>query len=236
MITHELCTIVVLAEANADMAIATELLDRSIEDSRASWRNERKYCGTTERESFVRFSAVPQLYKAWAGQRKKSFSRHRFTLGDGAIVEKFVRLVSDRRASALLIVRDDDNTGTRVTEIQAGLTAAACNVPTVVGVACPNREAWVLSGFEPEKHEIERLSELKRTLTFCPTLESHRLNDKHGTRSSKMVLSTLSDGDFDREQRCWQETNLAVLKERGHKNGLKDFLLAAAELPETLGL
>jgi len=58
-------------------------------------------------------------------------------------------------------------------------------------------------------------------------LRSHELtackNDV-ATHSPKRVLRHLTRDDKDREQRCWHESPLATLRERGGENGLATYL------------
>ena len=62
---------------------------------------------------------------------------------------------------------------------------------------------------------------------FDPRLRSHELtacrNDS-APRSPKRVLRALCGGDADRERRCWRETMLATLRDRGEANRLSAFL------------
>ncbi len=46
----------------------------------------------------------------------------------------------------------------------------------------------------------------------------------HALRSPKRVLSVLTGGDSDRQCKCWRDTPLNVLQERGGGNGLADYL------------
>src|SRR5205807_2343362 len=101
-------------------------------------------------------------------------------------------------------------------------------LPIVVGLAVVERECWVLSGFDPvDNAETERLNAERQALGFDPRLRSDQLtackNDR-AQRSPKRVLRELSGGDLDRERRCWRETSLATLRERGAENGLTQYL------------
>jgi hypothetical protein len=103
-----------------------------------------------------------------------------------------------------------------------------------VGLAHPDRESWVLAGFEPRNAgEIRRLEQVHQDLRFDPCREPERLNHPQSgqLRHRKTVLRRLVDGDPDRERACWQDCSLQILEERGLKNGLADFF---AEIRERL--
>lgn len=97
----------------------------------------------------------------------------------------------------------------------------------VLGLPDPEREAWVLAGFEPDD-DAERalLAALQEELGFSPVLEAVRLRDKAAgaARNIKRVLAALLRGDPDREERCWTEPPLANLRHRGAETGLAAFL------------
>jgi hypothetical protein len=89
-------------------------------------------------------------------------------------------------------------------------------------VASPEREAWVLAGFDPKTPDEEKyLKDLMEKLSFHPVLEAHRLSV--GDRDSKLVLKELTSGDREREQECL-DAPLSVLHERGERTGLRDYL------------
>ena len=91
----------------------------------------------------------------------------------------------------------------------------------------PEREAWVLAGFDPCDHaEQQLLDDLHRELGFSPVLHAVHLRDKDpGTlRNIKRVLDTLTREDVHREARCWTEPSLTILRARGGPTGLAAFL------------
>ena len=97
-----------------------------------------------------------------------------------------------------------------------------------MGLAVVERESWVISGFDPQDDvEESRLAAERQTLGFDPRMRSHELTackDDRARRSPKRVLRVLCGGDADRERRCWRETLLATLRDRGAENGLSAFL------------
>jgi hypothetical protein len=88
------------------------------------------------------------------------------------------------------------------------------------------REAWVLNGFVPLNPKEERiLKEITTELTFDPRIEADRLrSNSSDERDPKVVVKKLTDGDFSREQQCWEETSLEILHSRGKSTGLTDYL------------
>ena len=118
------------------------------------------------------------------------------------------------------------------TERKAGMEEARAEVDedvltVVIGAAKPKREAWVLNGFEPETTGEETLlGELQRELDFNPCEWAERLTAKRNTakRNAKRVLKVLTGDSYAREQACWRETSLELLKKRGEKTGLRDYL------------
>jgi len=139
---------------------------------------------------------------------------------------------------AVCLVRDMDDQGA---DRRRGLGQARSEAEllssfrTVVGCADAMREAWVLAGFEAESpDEVERLEDLRQALGFSPCVEAHRLDakDESAKKSPKRVLRVLTLGDRDREARCWGESPLALLRDRGDASGLRSFL---DEVANTLG-
>lgn len=123
---------------------------------------------------------------------------------------------------AVVLLRDADDQ----TERLRGLTQARDESPSsariAVGVANPEREAWIISGFHPENDaELQALSGERARLGFDPTIASEQLGGE-GKRSAKQALRNLCHGDRDREERC--VTELSRLHEHGHANGLAPFL------------
>lgn len=109
----------------------------------------------------------------------------------------------------------------------------------ICGFPNPEREAWVLAGFDPcQQVEQYLLDELHRELGFSPVHHAVRLRDKSpgALRNIKRVLAVLTGDDTDREARCWIEPPLATLHERGIATGLSAFLdELRGVLPKLLG-
>lgn len=126
------------------------------------------------------------------------------------------------------MIRDQDNRHERRLGLEQARRAFESEVCLVIGMAIPERECWVLSGFDP-KDESERreLDAQRQKLGFHPCRESHHLtacSDNLANRSPKRVHQELIRDDRDRERECWTATPLQVLAERGSANGLRDYL------------
>jgi hypothetical protein len=142
---------------------------------------------------------------------------------------------------AVILVCDEDSQPERI----EGLNQARedhkkfyePDYPIVVGVANPCREAWVLCGFEARDSEKQKLLDKTRELTFDPTRDSHKLTTADTVRNAKRVLESLIGSDFDREVRCWNETNFEHFFNHGTQCGLKAYLEEVQEhLSPLLGI
>jgi hypothetical protein len=224
--------IAVVYEAPADFRTATELADRVLIEA-IDWfepgliEHQRSWVGDhsgnpltwkhTKRLALDHgiafagfFDGSPAEPDAYAARRAIRLLRHLLPDLDG-----------------VMLVRDQDDQPER----RVGLEQARDEeklVPLVVGLAIVERETWVICGFDPQDQpESTRLAEERQTLGFDPRLRSHELTackDDQAQRSPKRVLLKLGGGTHDREQRCWRETSLEILRERGTENGLKLFL------------
>jgi hypothetical protein len=158
------------------------------------------------------------------------------------IAEALSRHTPDDPIDAVVLVWDtDDEQRERPDGVKAARNEARqrTTFQIVCGFPDPEREAWVLAGFDPcHPDEQQRLDDLHRELGFSPVVHAVRLRDKaHGaTRNIKRVLRVLVGDDIDREARCWSEPPLATLHERGADTGLSAFLAELqAVLPDLLG-
>lgn len=79
------------------------------------------------------------------------------------------------------------------------------------------------------RSEEKTLEEIKNQLNFDPCQESHRLRsnskkEPERMRNSKVVLEKLTGGEFERERKCWEETDLETLRNRGKNTGLTHYM------------
>lgn len=156
--------------------------------------------------------------------------------------EALSRHTPDDPINAVVLVWDtDDEQRVRPDGVKAARDEARrwATFRIVCGFPDPEREAWVLAGFDPcHLQEHQRLEELHRELGFSPVLHAVRLRDKArgALRDIKRVLAVLTGDDAEREGRCWTEPPIATLHERGTDTGLSAFLTELqAVLPSLLG-
>lgn len=154
---------------------------------------------------------------------------------DGAVAMKILNLIKllhlkqKRKIAAVLFIRDLDHQPERRRGIEQARSEHEDRQPQIeiiIGTADRMREAWVLNGFIPMNSEEKRiLAQLKTKLTFDPCEEAHRLRDDPGEdRNPKLVVKKLTGGDIIREQQCWEETDLEILRVRGANTGLREYL------------
>ena len=233
MLSEPAHRLVIVCEADADRRIACALADRVLCE-KVDWLRDcadqfdfiRAWQGLRPGDLFLRWHNVPDE------ARKLRIRVHGFGTGDGVVVRQALRVVKHLApsSSAVVIVRDTD--GRRQADLRQARDREAEEpwpFAVVVGLVHPKREAWVLSGFDPRSaDEAERLASQRQALGFDPREHADRLTASRGDRKpgtrrdAKQVLEALGPGD---EAACWMETDLALLRRRGQRNGLADFLV-----------
>jgi hypothetical protein len=223
----------VVYEASADFQTATELADRVLVESidwmeahlldhQRSWIREWggqpltwTRIGRSARDAGIRakghFDGEPALEHAQAARRAIRYLRE-------AVPE----------LAGILLIRDQDDKPERRLGFEQARREAKLPPAIIVGLAVVEREAWVISGFEPEGEAEEAvLATERQRLGFDPRMRSEQLTDHKADtapRSPKHVLRELCRGDHERECRCWSVTPLETLRRRGANNGLGAFL------------
>ncbi|NEO88250.1 MAG: hypothetical protein F6J87_28935 [Spirulina sp. SIO3F2] len=151
-------------------------------------------------------------------------------------ISMILKQKQERQIQAVLLIRDLDTHGQEkrrfksLQDSRINHKSIDSDLQVVIGAAKSKREAWVLNGFIPQTTEEEKkLSEIKKKLKFDPCLEAHRLRgDKkypeQRDRDAKVVLAQLTEEKFEREQQCWTQTELELLRDRGQATGLTDYL------------
>jgi hypothetical protein len=228
----------VIHEAIADFATATELADRVLCDA-IEWldadllTHQRTWLGEAATGHRFTWTGIKQLARE-AGIRAHGHFDGKPALSDAAAGRRAILLLRNSfpNLDAILLIRDQDDDPER----RDGLEQArgqAHGIVIVIGLAVVEREAWLLSGYEPlDKTEFARLDGERTRLGFDPRTRSHELTackDDLAIRSPKRVLRELSGGDRDRECRCWRETDLRTLRERGGENGLAAYINEVGE-------
>ncbi len=133
----------------------------------------------------------------------------------------------------LLLVRDSDGKTGHLRSLERLRKGGFQNFTIVLAVPDPKRECWVLAGFDPrDAHETSRLAELRSRLGYDPRLKAELLKaeGKKGKHNAKKALEQLMTPASAREESCWQDTDLDVLRERGQGSGLTAFLAEVSEL------
>lgn len=237
--------VVVVVEGASDFPVVRDLTERVLIEQ-IEWLDAEllphqfQWNGITAQSDWSEWRSVKSEMDRVAERHKiyqPRFRRRANFKTDGAIAFKLLRFIhqlpATREIVAVILYRDLDNQSER----HEGLNQARQEHqrweeahPVVIGTADRMREAWILNGFMPENAiEEAKLDDQKAVLKFDPCLEPHRLRENSfGTpervRNPKVVVATLTGADREREARCWQETDLRILRERGEASGLRHFL------------
>jgi hypothetical protein len=224
----------VVYEADADFATATELADRMLCAS-IEWLDEQLL---VHQRTWLRESTNGQPL-TWKGMKRLALDAGIAPQGHFGGEPGLPDAANARRAilflakefpdlAGIALVRDRDDQPQRRGGLEQARRHTPGPVPIVVGLAVVERECWVISGYDPEnKEEAARLAGETKRLHFDPRLHSHQLTackDDQADRSPKRVLRALTGDDWDRQRRCWQKSDLDVLRQRGAENGLADYL------------
>lgn len=124
----------------------------------------------------------------------------------------------------VVLVHDADDRPERRDGFEQARNGTPLPERIVIGIANPEREAWVIAGFVPcDEREQSALASERQRLGFDPTLHPHELRG-NGKRSAKAALASLLGEDRQREHRCLTEPSLGHLRQRGEHTGLTAFL------------
>lgn len=225
----------VVCEGTSDPRVISILADR-IACAQHDWLDGiiemmRRYVGATPQEAFVQWCKLSEICKA---RRIPPVHGQGYSLGRRAALMA-LRLAStlEVQPSVVLLVHDADGDHKGWRE---SLKAARSDFhmkdhgpafAVVIGVAQPEREAWVLAGFHARTPEEEsRLQELRADLGFNPCEHGERLTSSRETdkKDAKRALGHLIGRDSEREMACLRDTPLDILKARGKAVGLCAFL------------
>ncbi len=229
----------VVHEAEADFHTATELADRVLLEV-IDWLDEhliadqREWVGTIPVEQRLTWKAIPQLARE-IGIKAHGHFDGKPGEADASAARRAILYLKEilPDLNAILLIRDQDDQPERRIGLEQARSQDHGGTVIVVGLAVVEREAWVISGFDPrDDPETARLEAERQTLGFDPRNRSHELtackNDQ-ATRSPKRVIRQLSGGDRGRERDCWTYTSLERLRERGDENGLVNYLREVQE-------
>lgn len=230
--------LILVCEASADAELAGCLIRRSLRAHGPDWLDGlpevAEFEGWTgaERKGVVFWTDLAKVYRKGFGRSLQGRN-----IGPYSLPALQAILLAEREVGldALVLMVDLDREKDRRTSLlDIRRNAEAFPFDVLVATPDPEREAWVLHGFEPaDPQEEERLAALKRSLGFDPRTKPHKLRSdarrKATHRDIKQVLAHLV-GERDRERHCWEETSLEILEVRGEETYLRDFLVEIREI------
>jgi hypothetical protein len=243
--------IVLVCEGATDQSLVCDLADRVLREE-VDWMRDfptlddlRSYGGLDESREYVMWSKVRALFQESGLRISRRFGNANPN-PDYVAMHKLLLLIANHHhrssrggggVDGVLIFRDVDHQLERRKGLQdaredfvKGDESSRATNPwrqhIAIAVAEPKNEAWVLAGFEPANDgEHEALAVARQELGFAPNESPERLHARahDAKRSAKDVLDQLCP-DRDRRSRCWCETSLETLRQRGHGCGLAQFL------------
>jgi hypothetical protein len=219
-----------IVEAPADALTATLLVDRCLCEG-IEWLDAeqldafRSWCGVEPGTNYTTWTAVKRLARVHRVDRPGHFDEAPGNHDAQAARRALFLFLQLGMPHVVVLVRDADN---RAKERKEGIEQARLDSPkperVVVGIADPEREAWILGGFVAgDEREQDAVASERQRLGFDPTLAPHELGG-NGKRSAKEALQGLVGDDHDREHRCLTEPALEHLRQRGQHTGLATFL------------
>lgn len=236
---------VAIVESSADARTATKLAERVLVE-KVDWLEPEllqhlfQWSGLEAGTEHSCWKNIDDITKRLSDKFKFPTIRSNGKLKtDGQAASKIMKLISflqykqNRDIKAVILIRDLDNQPQRREHIEQARSEHINRQPKleiVIGTAERMREAWVLNGFIPLNQEERRiLEEIKTKLNFDPCEESHRLRsnsweEADRIRNPKVVVEKLTGGKMEREQQCWEETSLELLRERGVNTGLTVYI------------
>jgi len=236
---------VVIVESNADARTATKLADRLFVD-KIDWLEPEmlqhlfQWSGLEAGTENSCWKNIDDITKRFSDKFKLPTIRSngRFK-SDGQSANKIMTLISflqhkqKRDIKAVIFMRDLDSQPERRKHIEQARLEQMDRQPKlaiIIGTPDRMREAWVLNGFIPSNQDEEQiLKEITTELTFNPCEESHRLRSNSFTepdriRNPKVVVEKLTGGKMEREQQCWEDTPLELLRKKGVHTGLTAYI------------
>jgi hypothetical protein len=236
---------VVIVESRADAETATKLAERVLLE-KIEWLNHDyeqlqyyfQWSGLKENTEYSCWTRLDDLIKLFSSEFNfPKIRSHGKLKTDGQAARKVIKLISflryklKRNIKAVIFIRDLDNQPERRNDVeQARLEQEDKSFKVIIGMADRMRESWVLNGFIPlNLGEEQILQEIKDGLTFDPCKDSQRLRSNSfehpdRERNPKVVVKRLTDDNRLREQKCWEETSLELLRQRSENTGLTDYL------------
>lgn len=230
--------IAVVVEAEADAKIVCALADRLLLEEGPSWIEDhllpviRNWSGLEEGSTFTKWMSIDDLFRQFPRLRFRRRSSEQKKKPYYATARKAIiltALLRNQTPDALILMCDLDSQKERRDGLLQAREDEQTHLTTIIATPNPKREAWVLNGFVC-KNERERkdLDSICRQINFDPCLEAERLRYASQTsrseRDPKKILARLTDGESSREEKCWTETPLSILRERGSETLLNSDL------------
>ena len=234
---------IVIGEAVADVRIACALADRVIREEGPDWLREqnpdwlRTWSGLQPNSSHSTWGEIRQLSKRFPEltylRRPNNLGDKREPPPDYAPARKAILLSallrSEQFPAAIVLVRDLDHQPERMEGMERARDVEQEKIVVLLAAPNPKRETWVLNGFICQnEHEQAELESIRHEIKFDPCREAERLRYSSQTaraeRNPKEILQRLAGGNREREEKCWTETPLAQLRERGLKTNLSAYL------------
>lgn len=207
---HEGTLLAIAGDDRAHRALARQLVSAALEADAETcplrwWPDERTPGSDTvaltgQSDGFYRLDKVSLDLKAHLPGRAFSLRRIRGQAMPGVApfvdaVRLFALLAPRLPLTVLVLLRDSDgkeklveHAETAVRELVAELRPS---FDTIIGVAHPEAEAWILALMPAP--DSARLREVIQKLSFDPTRQPHKLNSqKTGSRDAKRVLGFLT--------------------------------------------
>lgn len=222
-----------VAEADADARTVQMLVDRCLCE-KIAWFDEeildslRNWQGIEPETPFTKWTRAAALAREHRIQSLGKF--------DGEPGSHYAKRASTTlklfakfgMPNAVILVVDADDQPERKRGLEQARDGLGVAKQVVIGVANPEREAWVLAGFMPrDEQERQRLAAERQRLGFDPTAKPHQLGG-HGNRDAKRAYANLVV-DRERERECLMVPELTELSQRGRGAGLADFLAEVEE-------
>jgi len=236
---------VVIVESSADARTATKLADRTLVQ-KIDWLDPEmlqhlyQWSGLEGDTENSCWKNIDDITKRLADQFKFPTIRSNGKFkSDGQSANKIIKLISflqykqKREIKAVIFIRDLDNQPERkkhIEQVRSEQINQQTQLAIIIGTADRMRESWVLNGFIPSNQEETRiLQQITTELTFNPCEESHRLRSNSLTepdriRNPKIVVEKLTGGKMEREQQCWEDTDLEILRKKGVQTGLTAYI------------
>jgi hypothetical protein len=231
---------IVIVESRADAEISTKLAERVLLE-KVGWLEPDtldhliQWSGLEPGTEYSCWKNIGDIVENFSEEFKFPRIRSNGRLKtDGKAASKVMKLISflqyklNRDIKAVVFIRDLDNQPERREHLDQARSECIGQpkIEAVIGTADRMREAWVLNGFMPlNLQEKNILKEFTMGLKFDPCTEAHRLrSNSSDERDPKVVLKKLTNEDISREQQCWEETSLEILRSKGINTGLTAYL------------